>query len=111
MDMQRWNPCETVINADNVASMQLRWSHGNVISSPAVVNGMIFIGSNDGSVYALKASSGSKLGSFATQSHVQSSPAVVNGKVYVSSDDNNLYALDTRTGALLWSYTVGLGLN
>ena len=51
------------------------------------------MGSGDGKVYALSASSGSKLWSYTTSNWVYSSPAVVNGVVYVGSQDGNVYAL------------------
>lgn len=70
-------------------------------SSPAVANGVVFIGSHDGNVYAFdapgsNACSGSPktcnpLWSSATNGPVYSSPAVANGAVYVGSDDKSLY--------------------
>ena len=77
-------------------------------SSPTVVNGMVYVGSDDHNVYALNASTGAKLWSFTTGNIVRSSPAVVNGIVYVLSLDDNLYALNATTGAKLWSYSVGV---
>ncbi|MGB8774069.1 MAG: hypothetical protein WCC78_08015, partial [Terriglobales bacterium] len=38
-NMERWNPCETVLNVNNVGSLSLEWSfttQGQVWSSPAV---------------------------------------------------------------------------
>ena len=61
-------------------------------------------------MYALNASTGAKLWSYATGDLycVTSSPAVVNGVVYVGSrTDGNVYALNASTGALLWSYATG----
>ena len=107
-NMQRWNPYETILNVDNVASLNLKWNSSiGGASSPAVVNGVAYIGSNDDNVYALNASTGAKLWSFATGESVYSSPAVVNGVVYVGSFDHNLYALNATTGMELWSYTTG----
>jgi hypothetical protein len=78
-----------------------------VYSSPAVVNGVVYVGSRDHNVYALNASTGAKLWSYATGNWVESSPAVAKGVVHVGSDDGNVYALDASTGAKLWSYTTG----
>ena len=39
-----------------------------MLSSPAVANGVVYIGSGDGNVYALNASTGAKLWSYATGS-------------------------------------------
>jgi outer membrane protein assembly factor BamB len=79
-----------------------------VYSSSAVANGVVYVGSSDGSVYALNASTGAKLWSYLTGLYpIRSSPAVANGVVYVGSYDGNVYALSASTGAKLWSYTTG----
>ena len=78
-----------------------------VFSSPAVVNGVVYVGSYDINVYALNATTGTKLWNYTTGGAVASSPTVVNGTVYVGSDDNNVYALNAATGAKLWNYATG----
>ena len=91
---------------------QLLWNYtitgyeGYVDSSPAVANGVVYVGSYDNNLYALNATTGAKVWNYGTQAPT-SSPAVANGVVYVGSDDNNLYALNATTGAKLWSYTTG----
>ena len=77
---------------------------GRVISSPAVVNGVIYVGSTDGNLYALDANSGAEKWKFKTQSWVNSSPAVGSGTVYFLSYDSNFYALDAATGQLKWKF-------
>src|SRR5579863_783265 len=109
-NMQRSNPCEKVLSVNSVPNLDLKWSFsavGEVCSSPAVVNGVVYVGSDDYNVYALNASTGAKLWSFATGYYIYSSPAVVDGVVYVGSFDHNLYALNASTGAKLWSYGTG----
>jgi outer membrane protein assembly factor BamB len=78
-----------------------------VQSSPAVVEGILYIGSDNGNVYALNASTGTKVWSYLTNGPVRSSPAVAAGCVYVGSGDANVYALDASTGKKLWNYTTG----
>jgi outer membrane protein assembly factor BamB len=113
-NMQRWDPYETVLGVNSVGGLQLKWKNtignfgGAIQSSPAVVNGVIYSGSDGGNVYALNASTGVLLWSFSTNGYaVSSSPAVANGIVYVGSGDGNVYALNASTGGLLWSYGVG----
>jgi outer membrane protein assembly factor BamB len=70
-------------------------------SSPAVANGVVFIGSRDGNVYAFDAAgsshcsgspkSCSPLWSSPTNDQVNSSPAVANGAVVVGSNNKSLY--------------------
>jgi outer membrane protein assembly factor BamB len=106
VNMHRGNPCETVLNVNNVGNLTLLWSYATgkkVWSSPAVGNGVVYIGSDNGG-YALRARTGAKLWSFAAGSDVFPSAAVANGAVYIGSSDSNLYALSARTGKKLWSY-------
>ena len=69
-----------------------------MFSSPAVANGVVYIGSADGNLYAFAvgcAAGGATctpLWTGATGSSIDSSPAVANGLVYVGSNDGKLYA-------------------
>jgi len=76
-----------------------------VISSPAIANGTVYVGSSDHNLYALDAASGALRWKFATGGRVTSSPAVAAGRVYFASFDSNLYALDAASGALVWTFT------
>jgi len=64
-----------------------------VVSSPTVANGIAYVGSDDGNVYALDATTGMKVWNYTTFGPVWSSPTVVNDIVYVGGDDHNVYAL------------------
>jgi PQQ-like domain/IPT/TIG domain len=97
------NPYENVLSPSSVSGLALDWSFttgGGVQSSPAVVNGVLYVGSNDGNVYALNASTGTKLWSFTTSNTglSESSPAVVKGVVYIGSNGGHVYALNAATG-------------
>ena len=80
---------------------------GRVISSPAVVNGVVYVGSEDNNLYTINATTGTFVWSYPIENRVISSPAVVNGVVDVGSNDNNLYTINATTGAKLWNYTTG----
>jgi outer membrane protein assembly factor BamB len=67
-----------------------------VYSSPAVANGVVYVGSWDYNIYALNARTGALLWKYTTGNQVNSSPAVANGVVYVGSSDYNVYALNAR---------------
>jgi uncharacterized repeat protein (TIGR01451 family) len=111
-NMQRWNPYETKLGVNNVGGLALKWTYASgafVESSPAVVNGVVYIGSDDGNLYALNASTGEKLWSFSTGSvqPILDAPAVADGVVYIGSYDGIFYALDAKTGKQLWSFVTG----
>src|SRR5690349_639242 len=77
---------------------------GAVYSSPAVSDGVVFVGSNDGRLYAVDAESGAIKWKFAAKARIASSPAVSHQTVYVGSYDSQLYAIDAVTGQKKWSF-------
>jgi len=88
----------------------LLWNYttgSGIYSSPAVANGMIFIGSYDNHVYALNETNGQQIWNYTTGSYVLSSPAVANGMIFIGSWDNNVYALNETNGQQIWNYTTG----
>src|SRR5882724_9258268 len=88
----------------------LLWSfktQGPVKSSPAIVDGRVFIGSDDGHLYAMDLKTGVKLWDFKTDAAVESSPLVLNGTVFFGSTDASLYAVETASGKLRWKHTTG----
>jgi eukaryotic-like serine/threonine-protein kinase len=75
-----------------------------VVSSPAVVDGVAYVGSTDGNFYAVDVGTGTLKWKFATKGWVSSSPAVSSGIVYFESYDCNFYAVDAATGQLKWKF-------
>ena len=99
------NPYEFILNPGNVGNLVPLWESAISASSssPAVVNGVVYIGSfENNNVYALNAATGALIWKYTTGFNVFSSPAVANGVVYVGSRDGNVYALNAGTGALIW---------
>jgi len=78
-----------------------------IFSSATVVEGVVYVGSLDGSLYALDSHSGPAKWQFTTGAGILSSPAVANGAVYVGSEDTNLYAVDAETGRERWRFATG----
>ena len=75
---------------------QIAWSYttgDDVISSPAVVGGRVYVGSYDRKVYCLDAATGAFVWSYPTGNIAWSSPAVAGGMVYVGSLDCKVYCL------------------
>ena len=112
--MFRHDPAHSGV-ADEVVEppLELLWKYktGNkVISSPAISGGIVYVGSYDGNVYALDATTGELKWKYKVEDNIYSSPAVSGGVVYVGAhnNDNNIYALNAETGALEWKYkTIG----
>ena len=91
------------------------------MSSPAISDSRLYIGSLEGAVFGLDASSGAKLwchqtgealASFApcmrAGSQVISSPALSGNTAYIGSADGRFYALDTGSGKEMWCHNLGI---
>jgi outer membrane protein assembly factor BamB len=100
-----WNSiyCLDALNGTRIWSYPIGGT--SVHSSAAVVDGEVYVGSEDGWVYCLDAVNGTQLWSYTTGGPVRSSPALANGEVYVGSGDNRVYCLDALSGTRIWSYT------
>ncbi|MGB8310541.1 MAG: PQQ-binding-like beta-propeller repeat protein [Halobacteriota archaeon] len=114
------------VYALNADTGNLVWNYTtgfDVYSSPAVANGIVYVGSCgtalNHSVYALDARTGTEIWIYTTGDSVTppalaggvTSPAVANGIVYVGSDYTKVYALNANTGAMVWEYTTGGEVN
>jgi outer membrane protein assembly factor BamB len=104
------NPYDGGLSIDSSTPIDIVWSAatgGPISSSPAVVGGIVYVGSMDGALYAFNATTGAKIWSAKTGGKIRSSPAVVNGIAYVGSEDWRLYAFDALTGKLKWKARTG----
>ena len=107
--MFRGDPSHSGIYAtDKVPALdRLVWrfkTGAKVLSSPAVVDGSVYVGRADHAVYALNAADGTVRWRCKTRGAVNSSAAFSAGTVYVLSVDGNLYALDSADGTLKWKF-------
>jgi outer membrane protein assembly factor BamB len=100
--------------SDNVAPLahDLLWtfdthkdpnSQSLVGSSPAIVNGVVYIGSDDGDLFALNAYTGALIWNRTLGDLSTCSPAVVDGVVYASVWEGKNYALNASNGDVIWS--------
>ncbi len=83
-----------------------------VDDSPAVANGVVYIGTELGDFYAIDAPSATPLWDFDLEFEDEfrySAPAVANVVVYVGANSGTLYAVDASNGKELWSYSNGGG--
>jgi len=65
---------------------------GGIESSPAVANGVVYVGSTSGTMYAVAAATGTTLWSGTTNASIgTSSPAVVDGHVFIGDEGGFVY--------------------
>ena len=83
-------------------------------ASPAVVDGIVYVGSNNSYFYALNATSGSSIWQVNVGSNVESSAAVVDNVVYVgilwNGQNGYVDALNATTGSVIWRYATNSGI-
>jgi outer membrane protein assembly factor BamB len=88
----------------------LKWAYktnGKVFSSPIVHEGIVYIGSEDGYLYAIEEQTGKTHWKFKTGGAVHSSPAIFENTVYIGSFDGYYYAINAKTGHLEWKFKTG----
>ncbi len=77
---------------------------GSIYGSPALDNGLIFIGSQDQQFYALKEKDGGIQWKKDMHSKITSTPLAHNGSIFIGSGDGTFYNLDPANGNTRWSY-------
>ncbi|MBV8144505.1 MAG: PQQ-binding-like beta-propeller repeat protein [Gammaproteobacteria bacterium] len=73
-------------------------------SSPLYADGVVYIGSGDSNIYALRAGDGHIVWKFKTGNRVRATPATDGDRIYVGGFDGVMYALDRATGKAIWSF-------
>ncbi len=87
--------------------LELLWKFktgGPLQASPVVANGILYIGSTDGKLYALGAKEWDIKWVFDAQSAIRYSASVRDGHVYINTRNNRVYALNAMTGEQLWVF-------
>ena len=104
------------IDRANVGSLTLKWSlaYPNAIrarSQPALAGGAIFVGSHDGTVFALDRNTGCARWTFVAPAEVRTGIVVSSWKagdgaakplVYFGDIIGDVFALDARSGVMVW---------
>jgi len=92
---------------------ELLWKYyigptNTMISSPVVVNGKVYIGSETGYIYCFNALTDNPNGELLWQHDCvgwfHSSLSVANGKIYGGTSDNRLWCLNAETGDSIWMF-------
>jgi outer membrane protein assembly factor BamB len=104
-----FNPSETTLSVSNVSHLRQLWTFSarGSLSSPAVVAGVLYVGSGDGHAYAVNANTGTLVWkTVLAGGGTSASPAVINGMVYLGTgvDSGEFYALNAANGKIVWSF-------
>ena len=87
---------------------QFRGANG-ISTAPLVTRGQLFVGSNDGFIYALNLETGQELWRLQTSGSITTPPALNTDILFVTNNRGDLYALNPETGRELWQAQVGTG--
>ncbi len=74
--------------------------------SPALKDGIVVVGSDDGLIYALNAENGLEKWTYQASETISAAPVIQDSLVYIGSFDNNLYVLNLRNGKLKWKFAI-----
>ncbi len=96
---------------ERLGGLQWRVQTGGMVqSSPTLHEGVLYVGSGDGNLYALDPVTGEERWKFTAGRAITSTPAVAEGLVFVGSRDNTFYALDAGDGTARWKLATGADL-
>ena len=87
--------------------MELLWKFktgGPIYASPVIANGILYIGSTDGKLYALDAKQWGVKWVFDAGDAIRYSATVLGDRVYFNARNNKVYALNAQTGENLWEF-------
>jgi len=101
------------INTQTISSLALSWVFGfeegsNARAQPSIVNGVMYMGSTSGRVYALDLATGCSHWTFLATSEVRGALSIVysevlNKSLVVGTDNSNrVFVLEAATGARVW---------
>ena len=106
----RYQPAAGLTPAQ-VPKLALKWAFGfpngtSAYGQPTIAGGRVYVGSDNGFVYALDASSGCVYWSFQSQGGVRTAISIGRAgsryAAYFADVKANVYAIDAESGALLW---------
>jgi outer membrane protein assembly factor BamB len=80
-----------------------------VRSTPTAANGVVYVDSTEGHLYALNASSGKKLWSysFGGGASDDSIPVVAGSSIFFSTSNGEILSLNVADGSKIWNYSCG----
>lgn len=97
------NPTGFVIAMDAKTGKQ-KWRYKGMPfeSSPLLHDGILYVGSWDGNVHAIRAKTGRRVWTYDTGDRVNTSAAYSKGRIFVGNQAGSVFAINAKTGRLAW---------
>jgi eukaryotic-like serine/threonine-protein kinase len=123
-----WFNVKESFYALNLPKKQVRWKVilGDISAAPTLKGDKVFVGTGDGSMWALEKTTGRKIWQFKSQNSILSTPAFLENSTtgendssslnaseemaYFGSTDGFLYALLAKSGKLNWKFKADGGI-
>ncbi len=89
------------------SSIKPLWSfkcEDEIRGTPAISQGLLYIGSYDNNLYGLNAADGKFQWKYPTDGGVVTRPVVYDGNIYFGSEDKRLHVISARAGKVVWTY-------
>lgn len=92
---------------------QKRWRIRTDLYDNAFIrfNSIIYTGTRDGYLFALREDDGKELWQYKTNGSINSPPAISDGVIYFGSADGAVYAIDIETGLKRWVFKTERGIS
>jgi len=89
--------CIDITKTGDITRAGTIWSYDKIhrsLSTPAIANGLVFVGDFSGFIHCLDAETGQPYWVYDTKSHIWGSTLVADGKVYAGTEDGDFIVLD-----------------
>lgn len=93
--------------AGDVSPLWVFKAEDEIRSTPAVDQGVVYMGVYDNNLYALEARTGRFMWKHPASGGIASSPHVYGGAVFMGSADKHLYSINTANGRQNWRFLTG----
>jgi len=94
-------------SAGPTSAPTVKWTFktaGPIVTTPAIADGVVYIGSMSGHLHAIDQQTGEEKWNFKSRMPIASSAAVADGTVYFVSSTGSLAAIDAATGQPRWVF-------
>ena len=81
--------------------------NGAFEATAVIVDGVVYVGSFDGNLYAIDLSTGKKKWAYKTELGFSAAAAVRDGRVIAGDSDGKVYSLNAADGKVLWGFETG----
>jgi outer membrane protein assembly factor BamB len=83
-----------------------------VVSDPLLADGFLYVGTIDGKMFKINASTGDIVWTYEGETKIKSiwtKPVILDGVLFFATEDGNIFALNSETGTSVWNSPMAAG--